>query len=267
MQRTIYTCDVCGADAAKGQFVATLDVGGKTIAKDACSAACFVVILTNVVTELSPGKVVALKTTGACYCPPSNWNMTPADSSTPGVRDVECKKCGSKWRTEVKDVAAAIPPSASPAEETRRRGRKKNGEAQPASSAPAPAPPSAEDRVVNEPPRWCGECGRPMIFKVCDPTENGGWSRKWVCDAGHQALPIAVKQGLPGEDLSGILYGLEKFGIRLNLVEVAGQWTVLQRDTVREWIKQGGKPEDRPVFLPAPASSAPKPDLNEPVFA
>lgn len=65
----------------------------------------------------------AVRGPGPCACPPSNWKMTPSDSSTPGPREVTCGACGNVWesmiRSPEKEAAAAAPAPAT----GKRRGR------------------------------------------------------------------------------------------------------------------------------------------------
>jgi hypothetical protein len=121
-----------------------------------------------------------------------------------------------------------------------------------AGAAPLPL---ARDMTLKEAPRWCS-CGLPLVF-------NKG---AWACTEHPHAMPMAVKQGLPGENLSQLITDAAKLGAKLNLIDVA-QWQVTARDMVRAWIAQPGS--EPPAFLaemmppppppPAPATQAAKP--------
>ena len=124
-----------------------------------------------------------------------------------------------------------------------------------ASAAGAAPLPLARDMTLKEAPRWCS-CGLPLVF-------NKG---AWACTEHPHAMPMAVKQGLPGENLSQLVMDAAKLGAKLNLIDVA-QWQVTARDMVRAWIAQPGS--EPPTFLaelmpppppvPAPATQAAKP--------
>jgi hypothetical protein len=95
------------------------------------------------------------------------------------------------------------------------------------------------ERIV-EPPRWC-RCGAPVH-----------WTGKtWECPEQHMnplENLLAVKQGMPGENLSKLLKDAKDLKLELNLVDVAG-WPVLRRDMLRAWVASLGS--DEPTFLPA----------------
>jgi hypothetical protein len=112
--------------------------------------------------------------------------------------------------------------------------------------APLPAaPPPALNRnmSVNEPPKWC-ECGLPLTW-------NRMHDNLWTCEKGHMPVKtLTVKQGMPGENFAQLVIDAEKHGVKLSIIDVCG-WTSLQRDTLREWIKQGGDKGEfsRPAFV------------------
>jgi hypothetical protein len=121
--------------------------------------------------------------------------------------------------------------------------------------------PLARDMSIQEAPRWCS-CGKPLTWTK---------AKAWECeDHGPHGMPMNVKQGLPGENLSQLVTQAEKHGVKLNLIDVA-QWTVLQRDALRAWIAQGGDNGEfpRPVFLPAappPPPPVAAPEAAKPRF-
>lgn len=108
MRKTTYVCDECGKDAASGQFQVILDVGGKTVTRDACSKECMAKALFALAQSVSPDPKrlepfgSEKPSGGPCRCTPVIWTMTPPDTSMPGPRKVTCRQCGRSWVTEVK---------------------------------------------------------------------------------------------------------------------------------------------------------------------
>ena len=122
------------------------------------------------------------------------------------------------------------------------------------------AAPRHGPQEIKEPPTWCGACGAPRVF-VRDPSNHGHTS--WLCSAGHVEGPaLAVRHGVPGENIGLLVNNLKAKGLLINLVEVAA-WPVVQRDVARAWLVQGG---DLPDFLVPLVVKAPAETTTAPVF-
>jgi hypothetical protein len=220
---------------------------------------------------------------GPCTCSPEHWKMeTPPD--------VVCLKCGNMWVAKLHPENHIPPPGAKkrgrPAgsknrppevarEEMERLRAKREEEARlPPVVFPAPAqatvtqaaptgplfaspadivstgpkvahPIDDARRRTDQPPNWCA-CGKPRVWTGL---------RQWECEEhGPHGMPLAVKEGQPGENLSKLLTDAAVKGVILNLVDVAG-WPVLKRDVLRAWVEQGG---DRPEFLGPESIVVPK---------
>jgi hypothetical protein len=233
-----------------------------------------------------------MKEQGPCLCSSDNWKSNPADSSTPGPREVTCFKCGNVWTAQIRapegvdspvrtlDLGSAgsvVAPAA------KRKGRppgsgkkaepngtnatdelaalKQKREQEEAGSLRGPgsafSPEESRDATMNQPPRWC-RCGKPLVFSRSGPKDTLG---AWSCVDGHELMQLSVRDGQPGENLSQTVTEAAKHGISLNLVDFA-QWPYMRRITLSEWIRQGCQKEDRPDFLdPDP----PPPPLPAPV--
>jgi hypothetical protein len=241
MKKVTTTCDACGQEVVKFYGHVTVEGWGATQVTDACSPACLAARLHQMAGVIEDKEGIVARANAEFIA-----SATISTSSRPcacehaarrtwknadGVDVTLCTKCQAVWMP-----SAATPPVNG---EAKRRGRKLKEE--PAQiTTPVPAPERVRERSA-EPPRWCG-CGAPLSLA----------GDKWRCveQPDHEMPVLSVKQGLPGENLSQLCADAEKASVHVNLAELA-TWPVLQRDTLREWLKQGAKSGERPHFLPS----------------
>ena len=297
MKKIEATCDVCGS--ACGDQGAEISLHGSSIwlsnavvNADVCSSPCALKILRAMVAdfeEVEAGELPELPKKSAAKDP---YPIACKDNGLHAWVGSKCMKCDAVFPVNAAaPIASSLnvvgPQNGGAIDGPKKRGPKK---AKPEGGKPTigdlyagvvsipplpdtPDPLAAKaaginpndkaaprhgDQTISEPPTWCGACGAPRVF-VRDPSNHG--HAYWLCSAGHAEGPaLAVRHGVPGENIGLLVNNLKAKGLLINLVEVAA-WPVVQRDVARAWLVQGGDLPDFlvPLVVKAPAEPAPAP--------